>query len=166
MDGRRIAIAEQGRPDLPEPIDADHLVVELGDRPDGHRSELLLDDRQVTLLRFPELREVRPGTCWQDAVRDHQVARVAEQVEVGERPPRLGDGQLVEGERDPDRGLIRIAQESMNVGQPVEQPLGRGEDLVTRDRDAEDPLEHRPAQPADPPADRRDALDPPATRVR
>ena len=53
----------------------------------------------------------------------------------------------------------------MNPVQAVEQPLGGGEDLVARDRHADQPLEHRPADLADSPPDRRDALDPPAARL-
>ena len=53
----------------------------------------------------------------------------------------------------------------MDVGEPIEQPLGRGEHLVARDRDAEHALQHRPAELRHPSSDRRDALDPPAARV-
>src|SRR5207247_6083052 len=111
QDLGRIAGAKERLADLAQPLDADHLAVEVRHGPDGHWPELLLDDRQVLLLDLAQPPEIAVDIRRQDAVRDDEVARIAEEVEVRERALRFGDRQLLEGKDHPYRCRLRVSEE-------------------------------------------------------
>ena len=84
VDRTRIVIPEEGESDLPQSLEAHHLTVEERHGPHGHWSEFAFDFGQIALLHRAQRREVAPRLRREHAVGDDQVARVAEQVEVGE----------------------------------------------------------------------------------
>jgi len=98
-----------------EHLEPDDLAVEERHAPHRHRGEGLLDQGLVTALRLVPGLEVRTRPLRQHAVRDDQVGRVAEEVEVGEGALRLLDDHLLEVEDEAHRADGLVGEELLHV---------------------------------------------------
>ena len=72
------------------------------------------------------------------AVHDHGVGQVAVQVQVGERPHRLGDDHPVRRHHQPHRYPRSVAQQLVHRHQVADEPLDLGHDLLVGQLDVEE----------------------------
>src|SRR5262249_48698174 len=106
------------------------------------------------------------GALGQDPV-DHDRVRVeAEQVQVGEGPPRLGQDHLLGVDDQPDGGDGRVAEQGLHLLDLAEELLDLVEGILAgRLQPAGDQPGGRPGQADDASLDGKDAIEPPADDV-
>ena len=131
--GAGVVRGEQRLGELVEPLVADHLGVEVRRAQHGHRRERRADELELLLLDGVPGAEVALGELVrEDPVHDHGVGQVPVQVQVGERPHRLGDDHPVRRHHEPHRHARGVAQQLVHRDEVADEPLHLGDDLLVR----------------------------------
>ena len=141
---------------------AHHLAVEQRHVEDGDALERSLHLHLVALVNaLPFLKQLVVKVRREQPVHDHRVGHVAEEAQVAEGALGLLDDHLLQVEHDAHRRDRRVGQHLAHPVEVHQEILQRREDLVLRQRDVHQRLQHRPRDAHRPALPGVDLVEPP-----